>query len=131
MASDAFEINRKLGRGVNLGNALEGTSEGAWGVVLQEEYFELIANQDFDSVRIPIRWSAYADQTTPYTIDPKFFERVDWAVENALARDLAVVINFHHYEEIFIDPTGHDSWQCGHRWQSDITNILRNWSSKF
>jgi len=108
MIYDAFEINRKLGRGINLGNALEGPSEGAWGVVLEEEFFDLIADQGFDSIRIPIRWSAHAEKAAPYVIDPQFFERIDWAVENALARDLAAVINFHHYEEIFIDPAGHE-----------------------
>ncbi len=108
MILDPFEINRELGRGINLGNALEGPSEGDWGVVLEEEFFDLIADQGFDSVRIPIRWSAHAEKAAPYTIDPKFFERIDWTVENALDRDLAVVINFHHYEEIFTDPTGHE-----------------------
>ena len=84
MILDPFDINRELGRGVNLGNALEGPTEGAWGVVLEEEFFDLIADQGFDSVRIPIRWSAHAEVAAPYTIDPKFFERIDWAVENAL-----------------------------------------------
>ena len=105
---DSQQINRKLGRGVNLGNALEAPSEGEWGVILQEEYIDLIADQGFDSVRIPIRWSAHAELNEPYKIDPAFFERVDWAVENALRRNLAVVINFHHYEEIFSDPAGHE-----------------------
>jgi endoglucanase len=104
---DEFEMNRRLGRGVNLGNALEAPQEGEWGVTLQEAYFELIAERGFDSVRIPIRWSTHAALEEPYTLDPDFFERVDWAVENALSRDLAVVINFHHYEEIFSDPEGH------------------------
>jgi endoglucanase len=103
---DAFEMNQKLGRGVNLGNALEAPTEGEWGVILQEDYFQLIADQGFDSVRIPIRWSSHASSNEPYRIDPSFFERVDWAINNALSRDLVAVINFHHYEEIFSDPEG-------------------------
>ena len=106
--TDAFEMNDRIGRGVNLGNALEGPREGDWGVTLQEEYFQLIADRGFDSVRIPIRWSTHAANETPYTIDPSFFERIDWAVQNALTRDLVAVINFHHYEEIFSDPSGHE-----------------------
>jgi endoglucanase len=109
MDNSAFEINQKLGRGVNLGNALEAPNEGEWGVTLQEEYFQLIADQGFDSVRIPIRWSTHAAAEAPYTIDPAFFARIDWAVDNALSRGLAVVINFHHYEEIFRDPAGHEA----------------------
>ena len=102
-----FEQAARLGRGVNLGNALEAPQEGEWGVTLKEEYFQLIKDAGFDSVRIPIRWSAHASPVEPYTIDPSFFERVDWAVEQALSRGLLVVINMHHYEEIMQDQTGH------------------------
>lgn len=105
---DAFEMNQRIGHGINLGNALEGPREGDWGVTLQDDYFQLIADRGFDSVRIPIRWSTHASNEGPYTIDPSFFERIDWAVENALSRDLVAVINFHHYEEIFSDPQGHE-----------------------
>jgi endoglucanase len=74
---------------------------------LREEYFQLIAEAGFDSVRIPIRWSAHAALTEPYTIEPAFFERVDWAVDHALSRGLLVVINVHHYEEIVQNPAQH------------------------
>lgn len=103
---DAFELNARLGRGVNLGNALEAPVEGEWGVVLREEYFELIAEAGFDAVRIPVRWSAHAAAEPPYAIDEGFFERVDWAIEQALARELLVVLNVHHYEALMEDPAG-------------------------
>ena len=106
-AADPFDQNRRLGRGVNLGNALEAPSEGEWGVTLREEYFQLIADAGFDAVRIPVRWSAHAASAPPYTIDPSFFERVDWAVNQALSRGLLAVINVHHYEEIFQNPAQH------------------------
>lgn len=96
-----------FGRGVNLGNALDAPSEGEWGVVLKEEYFDLIRSAGFDSVRIPARWSAHAEKTAPYRIDPKFLERVDWVIRQALDRRLAPIVNMHHYEEIFKDPEEH------------------------
>ena len=46
-------------------------------------------------------------QSSPYKIDPKFFERVDWAVEQSLKRKLTPVMNMHHYEEIFNEPDKH------------------------
>ncbi len=104
---DAFEQNRRLGRGVCLANALEAPEEGDWGVVLQEEYFDLIKEAGFNHVRIPIRWSAHADADAPYTIDPEFFARVDWAVEQALCRGLLVMIDVHHYEELVVFPDKH------------------------
>ncbi len=103
---DPFVLNARLGRGINLGNALEAPREGDWGVILYEEYFALIDRGGFDSVRIPIRWSAHAATEAPYTIDPAFFERIDWVVEQALSRGLLAIINMHHYEEIFADPQG-------------------------
>ena len=100
----AYDQNRRLGRGVNLGNALEAPSEGEWGVMLEESFFKLIADAGFKSIRIPIRWNAHADATPPYTVDPQFFFRVDWAVEQALKNDLAVVVNIHHYNELIEQP---------------------------
>lgn len=47
---DPFEQNRKLGKGVNLGNALEAPSEGEWGMVVQEEFIQLITEAGFDAV---------------------------------------------------------------------------------
>lgn len=91
-------------RGVNLGNALEAPREGEWGLTLQKEYFKLIAEAGFDMVRIPIRWSAHANNQPPYTIEEPFFARVDWAVEEALANDLVVIINVHHYDALMNSP---------------------------
>ena len=106
-SADVFEINSRLGRCMNLGNALEAPTEGEWGVTLKEEYFELIKNEGFNSVRIPIRWSAHALEESPYAIHQSFFNRIDWAIDQALQRDLLVVINIHHYEEIMSEPEKH------------------------
>jgi len=100
----AEKQNERLGRGINLGNALEAPSLGEWGVELKEEYFEMIADKGFESVRIPIRWNAHAQKEEPYQINESFFETVDWAIENSLENGLYVVINFHHYEPLYEAP---------------------------
>jgi endoglucanase len=74
---------------------------------LKEEYFRLIREAGFDTVRIPIRWSAHAQASPPYAIDERFFRRVDWAIDQALRHGLVVVINIHHYDELMSDPEGH------------------------
>jgi endoglucanase len=104
---DAFAYNRLLGRGMNIGNALDAPREGAWGVTLKSEFFQAIKDAGFNSVRIPIRWSAHALMKPPYTIDPTFFARVDWAIDQVLSRNLAAVIDMHHYVEMDRDPWGH------------------------
>lgn len=106
---DAFAMNQRLAHTVNLGNALEAPNEGEWGVTLKEEFFQLIQTAGFTAVRLPVRWSAHALEAEPYTIDPEFFKRVDWAVAQALENNLAIVVNMHHYEAMALDPAGHQA----------------------
>ena len=102
-------MNQSLARTVNLGNALEAPHEGEWGVILKEEYFQIISQKGFTAVRLPVRWSGHALKEAPYTIDPEFFKRVDWAVNQALTNNLAIVVNMHHYEEMALDPKGNQA----------------------
>jgi endoglucanase len=71
---EARHYNRLLGRGINLGNALEAPQEGARGVTLKSRYFPDIKNAGFDSV--PMSWSTYAGTQPPYAIESMFFGRV-------------------------------------------------------
>lgn len=104
---DPFEQNQRLGRGVNLGNALEAPAEGEWGMVIEEEYIQLISDAGFDAVRIPVRWNAHAGQQAPYTINGSFFDRVDEVIGWALERNLMVVLNIHHYNALMENPEEH------------------------
>ncbi len=106
---DAFAVNRALGRGVNLGNALEANYEGEWGMVLDERYFQLLAEAGFTNVRIPIRWTTHAAERAPYTIEPAFLARVDWAIQQARANGVYPIINMHHNDEIMQDPDAHQA----------------------
>jgi endoglucanase len=106
-ADDIFAANKKLGRGINLGNALEAPREGEWGVTLKAEYFQAIKEAGFASVRMPIKWSAHTAAGSPYTIDAKFAERVDWAVDQATRNGLNIILNVHHYGEMDTQPDEH------------------------
>lgn len=101
---DPFAQNELLGRGINLGNSLEAPTEGEWGMVLEEKFFKLISEAGFNSVRIPIKWSAHASTSPPYKIDEDFFLRIDWIVEMAKKYRLAAIFNMHHFDEIFEEP---------------------------
>jgi endoglucanase len=93
-----------LRRGVNLSNALEAPREGDWGLIIHEEYFDLIQQEGFDFVRLPVTWNGHALDYEPYTIDPLFLYRVDQVVEWAIERDLNIIIELHSYPEIMSDP---------------------------
>ena len=113
------EVAELLGRGINFGNSLEGPREGDWGVYLEADFFRLIAEAGFDHIRLPVSWAAYADTEPPYTIpdgvDPNvvdqpydnIWERVDWAIDQAEAHDLMIIVNMHHYDEAHADPQAH------------------------
>jgi endoglucanase len=109
VAVDPQVMNERLGRGVNFGNALEAPSEGDWGIVLQALHFERAVEAGFRTIRLPVRWSTHTDPNPPYTIDESFFDRVDWAIDQALLRGLHVILNVHHYEEMAVDPEAHKS----------------------
>jgi len=88
-------------RGITLGNRLDAPFEGAWGPMLQESDFDVAAEAGFDHIRLPVRFNEHADADAPYTVDETFLvARVDWAVEHALDRDLNIILDFHHYEDL-------------------------------
>lgn len=100
----AKALNARLGKGLNVGNALDAPKEGDWGVTLKEEYFRRIADSGFTMVRIPVRFSGHARAESPYTLDSAFLERVAWAVDQALAARLMVVLDMHHYDAMMEQP---------------------------
>jgi endoglucanase len=106
---DAFTMNQRLARTINIGNALEAPTEGEWGVTIEDEYFQIIHDAGFTAVCLPVRWSAHALKEPPYTIDAAFFNRVDWVIDQALMQGLTIVVNMHHYEEMALDPDAHQA----------------------
>jgi endoglucanase len=97
---DVFAANRALGRGVNLGNALEAPKEGDWGMKIEAEFFSIIKQAGFQHVRLPVKWTAHASREAPYKIDDEFFARIDTLLKQAEQSKLRVVLNHHHYDEL-------------------------------
>lgn len=129
-AVDAVTMNQRIGRAVNIGNALEAPSEGEWGVYIQDEFFTLIKGAGFTAIRLPVKWNAHAATSAPYAIDPTFFARVDHVIQTALAQDLVVIVNIHNYDEMMQDPTGQSErfkaiWQqIAEHYQAYPQNLL-------
>jgi endoglucanase len=127
---DAFQANKRLGRGINLGNALDAPTEGSWGLTLKEEFFDQIKQTGFNSVRIPIRWATHTGPAPDFTIDPTYFRRVDWAIDQALSRGLVTVINVHHDDDLYKEPEKNEArleatWkQIAQRYQGRPDQLL-------
>jgi endoglucanase len=102
----AFEINEKLGRGINYGNMFEAPTETAWGNQWKPEYAGIIAKLGFNHVRIPIRWepSDRSQSSPPYTVNPTFLNRIKQVVDSALNNGLYAIINMHHHEALYENP---------------------------
>ena len=96
----AFDMKRC----VNMGNALEAPRDEDWGGPLRVDKFAEIKAAGFDTVRIPVRWSAYTGAAPDYTIEPDFLAEVDRAVTLALNEELNVILNIHHFDEIMENP---------------------------
>jgi len=99
-SADTFKTQRCM----NMGNALDAPNEGVWGHTIEERSFRTVAAAGFDTVRIPVRWSAHTSGHPDYTIDEPFFRRVTEVINQALAQDLQIILNIHHFEELNEDP---------------------------
>lgn len=103
VSRSACDTAHALGRGINLGNMLDAPREGDWGVRAEPALVELAASQ-FQTVRLPVRWSNHAAPTADATIDEAFARRVDVVIDTLLARGVRVMLDVHHYSQVFGDP---------------------------
>jgi endoglucanase len=94
----------RLGGGINLASALDAPREGDWGVTLEDADFQRIAQAGFQSVRVPIRWSAQAAGDAPFAIEAELLARVDWVLQQSHRHHLAVILALHPDEELLRDP---------------------------
>jgi endoglucanase len=93
-----------LKRGMNFGDAMDAPNEGDWGWTISASDFEVVRQAGFDHVRIPMRIASHAAGEAPYWIEKRFLHRMDWAVDQALSNDLAIIIDLHHYQSMMQAP---------------------------
>jgi endoglucanase len=101
-----FAQNERLGRGVNIFGY-----DPAWSALdkrrMQEEHFRLIKEAGFSHVRIPLHpFEHMAEAGESYSVEAGWFATADWALEQALANDLMVILDCHEYNSMARDPEG-------------------------
>ena len=100
---DAFEINRRLGRGVNILGY-----DPIWRSIkdarMKDKHFNLIRKVGFNSVRIALHPFRDGGIDEENRIRDEWLKVLDWAVEQALRNDLMAVLDFHEYRLMGQDP---------------------------
>ncbi|WP_341367208.1 glycoside hydrolase family 5 protein [Yoonia sp. BS5-3] len=89
-------------RCVNLDQALEAPREGDWGYRIERGDIAWIADQGFNTIRLPVRFNAHWDGA----LSPQILARVDEVISWAAAEDLSVILDLHHFEALMRDPPG-------------------------
>jgi endoglucanase len=104
-APDAFEQNRRLGRGVNvLGYDPIWHDRGR--ARFRAEHFRLIREAGFSHVRINLHPFRDARPDAGHKLSGAWLETLDWVVEQGLAERLRLILDFHEYEVMARDPLG-------------------------
>jgi endoglucanase len=94
-------------RGINIGNAFEVEREHPRAWAVDGGHLSAVRDAGFDTVRLPVAWSEHAARTAPFEISPAFFAEIDALIDAALERELEIVLDVHHYDEVSVDPDAH------------------------
>jgi len=106
--SVAFTLAKSFRRGVNLANFLEVPPDQNWGNhSTRAADFQLIKNEGFDHVRIPVAWHHYCGPAPHFRIDAAIMRRVEQQLDFAQQVGLAAIVNLHHFDDFTADPHQH------------------------
>ena len=98
--------------GWNLGNSLDCydntftkvSTETSWGnVKTTEEMIKTVKNSGFNAIRIPVTWGEHTDDDN--IIDTEWLDRVKEVVDYAYNNNMFVILNMHHDDYIWFNPT--------------------------
>ncbi|MEM9740238.1 MAG: glycoside hydrolase family 5 protein [Pseudomonadota bacterium] len=91
-------------RCINLSNGLEAPTEGDWGYSVRAQDILAISDAGFDTVRLPVKVSGYTGPGPNYVISQNLLARLDTIISLSLAADLNIILDVHHFDEIYTDP---------------------------
>ncbi|MDO5558202.1 MAG: cellulase family glycosylhydrolase [Oscillospiraceae bacterium] len=106
MTATAADIVSRINVGWNLGNSLDvydAESETGWGnPKTTKQTIDTVKNAGFNTIRIPVTWS---DHLNGSQIDAAWLERVREVADYAVSNEMYVIINMHHDDMVWLDPT--------------------------
>jgi endoglucanase len=102
-ASEAFEQNRRLGRGVNIIGY-----DPIWRSMNQARFetkhFRLLNEAGFTSVRVNLHPFRSMDRERDWELSASWLSTLDWVVKNASSQGLMVILDFHEFNAMGEDP---------------------------
>ena len=123
----AFEQSNRLGRGINI-LGYDPIWKSAADARFQEGYFKLIRDAGFDHVRINLH--SFRDAESDGSLSGRYWKTLDWAIQNALDHQLAVILDFHEFLEMAKNPTARksrfmDVWkQIAERYKNAPSDVM-------
>ena len=93
---DAFEQNRRLGRGVNI-IGYDPIWRARDQARFQAKHFRLLKEAGFDSVRINLHPFRSMGRDKNWALGSEWLKTLDWAVEQATAQALTVILDLHEF----------------------------------
>lgn len=98
-----FTLNHRMGRGLNILS-----DDPVWKdpakAKIQARHFKLIKEAGFGNVRIAIHPFEALANNNDFTLNPKFFTTLDWAVGEALKNGLIPIVDFHEHHQMGMNP---------------------------
>ena len=102
--ANAFEQNRKLGRGVNI-LGYDPIWRSRDQARFQARHFRLLKESGFQSVRINLQPFRQMDAANGFALSESWFAVLDWAIREAQAQGLRVILDLHEFTAMGSDPT--------------------------
>ena len=105
-AVDSFDQVKRLGRGINIlgyDPLWDSFEKGRF----KDRHFQLIHDGGFQTVRINLHALQRLNAGNGYKLAGAWLNTLDWAVKNALANNLMVILDLHNYTDIPKDPVGY------------------------
>ena len=103
---DAFAQNQRLGRGVNV-IGYDPLWKDHQRARFQKKYFGMIKEAGFSHVRINLHPFRDAKLGADQKLSDAWLATLDWAVKQALASRLLVILDFHEFQAMGGDPAAH------------------------
>ena len=103
--TDAFEVNKRLWRGVNIigyDPLWKSHEKGRF----KEQHFRLIKEAGFNHVRINLHPWRDGKVDALHQLAADWLETLDWAVRQALDNELLVILDLHEFQAMGLDPQG-------------------------